>query len=169
MNQKNTFVRLFVTMLTVFPHLQALTQNAVVTIGGEVEKPLKLDAAAMQQMKQVHVQAVAHKDQKQHDYSGVPLSEIIKESGAIPGNQLKGAYLAKYVLVKASDGYQAVIALPEIDTAFTDEIIILADKEDGKPLSAEAGPFQIIVPRDKKAARCVRKVVAINVLSAKQD
>lgn len=169
MNQKYTFIILFVIMLTVFSHLQALTQTAVVTIGGEVEKPLKLDATAMHQMKQAHVQIVAHKDHRQHDYSGVPLSEIIRESGAIPGSQLKGAYLSKYILVKASDDYQAIIALPEIDTAFTDEVIILADKEDGKPLSDEAGPFQVIVPGDKKAARCVRKVVAINILSAKHD
>lgn len=78
MNQKYTFITLFVILFSVFFYLQALTQNAVVTIGGEVEKPLKLNAAAMQQMKQANVQAFAHKDRKQHDYSEVPLSEIIK-------------------------------------------------------------------------------------------
>jgi hypothetical protein len=78
--------------------------------------------------------------------SGVPLSVIIRESGAIPGNQLRGKYLAKYVLISGADGYNTVIALPEIDTAFTDKVIILADKEDGKTLSPDVWPFQIVVP-----------------------
>ena len=169
MNKRSALIILFITVITAFFGVDAVAQGGVVTVGGEVEKPLKLDEAAMQQMKQVHVLATAHKDHKQHDYTGVMLSEIIKESGAIPAGQLRGIYLAKYVLVKASDGYQAVIALPEIDTAFTDKVIILANKEDGKPLSNEAGPFQIIVPGDKRPARCVRKVVAINILSAKEN
>lgn len=115
------------------------------------------------------IKAISHSDHKEHVYSGIPLYEIIKEAGAIPGNQLKGKYLAKYVLIKASDGYQAVIALPEIDTAFTDKVIILVDKEDDKALPPNDGPFKIIVPGDKRPARCVRQVVAINILSAKQD
>lgn len=168
MNKQSPLIILSVIICTGF-QIQAFGQNGVVTVGGEVEKPLKLDSNTIQKMKHVTVKAVAHADHKLHEYSGIPLSEIIKESGAISGNQLKGKYLAKYVLVKAADGYQAVIALPETDSAFTDKVIILADREDGASLPQNAGPFQIIVPGDKRPARCVRQVVAINILSAKQD
>ena len=92
---------------------------------------------------------------------------IITECGAVPGNQLRGKYLAKYILVSGSDGYNAVIALAEADTAFTDKVIILADEEDGKALSANVGPFQLIVPGDKRPARSVWHVTSINILSAK--
>ncbi|MEP6950951.1 MAG: hypothetical protein ABI863_16815 [Ginsengibacter sp.] len=118
-------------------------------------------------MNHVSIKAISHSDHKEHSYSGIPLSVIISESGAIPGNQLRGKYLAKYVLVGGSDGYNAVIALPEIDTAFTGKVIILADEEDGKALSANVGPFQLVVPGDKRPARSVWHVVSINILSAK--
>jgi hypothetical protein len=44
---------------------------------------------------------------------------------------------------------------------------ILADEEDGKTLSPDVGPFQIVVPGDKRPARSVWPVVSINILTAK--
>ena len=156
-------------IFTIFLNLPANSQNAIVIVGGEVEKPLQLDAGTIKKMNHVKVTSISHSDHKTHIYSGIPLSDIIRESGAIPGNQLRGKYLAKYVLIKGADGYQAVIALPEIDTAFTDEVIILADEEDGKALSPDVGPFQIVVPGDKRPARSVWHVVSITILTAKLD
>jgi len=46
---------------------------------------------------------------------------------------LSGKRLASCLLV-AADGYRAVIALPEIDPAFTNKPILLAFLRDGKPL-----------------------------------
>ena len=165
MKTYETLILLFA--VTIFLNLRATSQNVVVTVGGEVEKPLQLDAETIKKMNHVSVTAVSHSDHKEHSYSGIPLSVIIRESGAVPGNQLRGKYLAKYVLVSGADGYNAVIALPEIDTAFTDKVIILADEEDNKALSPDAGPFQLIVSGDKRPARSVWHVVSINILSAK--
>ena len=47
---------------------------------------------------------------------------------------MKGKNLTKYILVTASDNYQVVFALAELDKAFTDRTIHLADQVDGKPL-----------------------------------
>jgi DMSO/TMAO reductase YedYZ molybdopterin-dependent catalytic subunit len=165
--KKHIALILYVTVLFAFIHCRAFSQNATVAVVGEVEKPLLLDAAYFKKMPRVTVRRIAHFDHKEHTYTGIPLSEIIRECGAIPNNELKGKSLSKYVLIKAGDGYQAVIALPEIDTAFTDKVIILADMADGKPLPPDVGPFQIIVPGDKRPARCVRQVISINILSAK--
>jgi hypothetical protein len=136
-----TLILVFTITFTIFLNLRAISQNAVVTVGGEVEKPQQLDAGAIKKMNHVNVKCVSHEDHKEHTYSGILLAEIIRESGAIPGNQLKGKYLSKYVLIVGADGYQAVIALPETDTSYTDKVIILADTEDGKALSADVGPF----------------------------
>jgi hypothetical protein len=58
-------------------------------------------------------------------------------------------------------------ALMELDKEFTDKQIILADKVDGNALPATEGPFRIIVPDDKKAARSIRQVTALTVAFAK--
>ena len=167
MKKHSTLILPVTIIFTIFLNLRATSQNAVVTVGGEVEKPLQLNAETIKKMNHVTVTGVSHADHKEHMYSGIPLFDIIKESGAIPGNKLKGKYLAKYVLIKGADGYQVVIGLPEIDTAFTDKVIILADEEDGKALSPDFGPYQIVIPGDKKPARCVWHVVSINILTAK--
>lgn len=57
------------------------------------------------------------------------------------GKDLRGITLAAYLLVEAADGYQAVFALPELDSAFTDRMVLLADRCDNKPLPASAGPL----------------------------
>jgi len=59
--------------------------------------------------------------------------------------------MAQYVVVEAADGYRATFALAELDPTFTDRVILLADRRDGKPLSAQSGPLQIVVPGEKKA------------------
>jgi len=72
-----------------------------------------------------------------------------------------------YVLVKARDGYAAVLALPEFDAGFTDRVILLADRRDGHPLDAVEGPLRLVVPDEKRRARWVRQVIDIQVLWAK--
>ncbi|MCJ8210057.1 molybdopterin-dependent oxidoreductase [Mucilaginibacter sp. RS28] len=138
-----------------------------VNISGDVGKPYTLTTAFYQRLKQVSVKAVGH-DGKEHEYTGVKLADILSEANAIPDNKLSGKMLAKYILVKAADNYQAVIALPEINEQFTDKVIILANKEDGKPLAANAAPYQVIIPGEKKYGRWVRQVTAISVLTAKE-
>jgi hypothetical protein len=72
-----------------------------------------------------------------------------------------------YVAVKGADGYEAVFALPELDPDFSDRIILLADRRDGQPLSAREGAFRIIVPGEKRHARWVRHVTALEVEEAR--
>ena len=71
-----------------------------------------------------------------------------------------------YLQVSASDGYNVVFALPELDPDFGDRHIILADKRDGKDLSSKEGPFRIIAPEDKRRARWVRNVTSLAVKTA---
>jgi hypothetical protein len=93
----------------------------------------------------------------------VPLVELLKTAGVKFGQDLRGPALATYLVVEAADGYRAVFALPELDPAFTDRVILLADRRDGKPLDEREGPLRIVVPGEKRAARWVRQVVALKV------
>jgi hypothetical protein len=60
-----------------------------------------------------------------------------------------------------------VFALPEVDPAFALREIILADRRDRKPLDTKEGPFRIVAPGDKKAARWVRQVTELRLITAK--
>ena len=62
-----------------------------------------------------------------------------------------------YLLVEAADDYRVVFALPELDPAFTERVILLADRRDGQPLAAAEGPLRLVVPdRSGMPAGCGR-------------
>ena len=145
---------------------QTTTKEAVVKVTGEVTIPLNISPADLQQYKQITVTR-KDRDGKEHTYSGVILSDILTKAGVTLGADLRGENLAKYLLVEASDGYQVVFGLAELDKGFTDRTIILADKIDGQPLPPADGPFRIIVQDEKKPARCVKQVTALKVMFAK--
>ena len=100
------------------------------------------------------------------DYDGVLLSVLLRALGAPNGEALRGPGLALYVRIRGADGYRAVFALGELDSSIGKANVILADRRDGQPLDASEGPFRIIAAGDRRPARWVRQVVAIDVLKA---
>jgi DMSO/TMAO reductase YedYZ molybdopterin-dependent catalytic subunit len=144
----------------------AAAAEAVVEIGGEVGKPLVLDAAALAKLPRSSVRASAHG--VDGEWTGVPLVEVLRAAGAPVGDALRGPNLQFYVRVSAADGYRVVYALAELDPAFRDDGVILADRRDGRPLAADEGPFRLIAPREARPGRWVRQVTAIDVLRAAQ-
>ena len=158
---------LVIPFLFVNENLHAqIAQSPSIKISGEVTTPIELNQKDISQFMHTNVKR-KDKDGNEHIYSGVLLSAILQKAGVPAGKDLHGKNLTKYVLIDASDGYQIVFALAELDNDFTDRAIILAENLDGKPLPTGAGPFQIIVQDEKKAARCIRMVTAIRVQSAK--
>lgn len=86
------------------------------------------------------------------------------EEGGRTGNEARGKALATYVVATARDGYQVVFSLGELDPAFRDNEILLADTIDGQPLFEYQGPFRIVVPHDKRGARSVRMLSEIQIV-----
>ena len=137
-----------------------------VTVTGEVTNPLTLSVSDLAAMPRTHVTA-KDKQGTPHDYSGVALADIFKKAGVTTGRELRGENLAKYVLVTCADNYQVVFSLAELDSAFTDRVVILADDMEGKPLPAGVGPFRIVVPGEKRPARNCFQVKSIAIKFAK--
>jgi len=131
---------------------QVAEKQASVKIYGEVTNPMSITEADLQKFKQTTV-IRKDRDGKDHTYSGVVLADILQKAGVTLGPELKGENLTKYLLIEASDGYQVVFALPELDKAYTDRTIILADQVDGKLLAPGDGPFRIIVQDEKKTGK----------------
>ena len=137
-----------------------------VTIRGEGIKSYVLSKGEFTDMKQAVIMAKAH-DEKMHRYTGVPIADLLVKAGVMLGDSAKRKTIMSYIVVTAADNYRAVYSLAEIDPLFANRTIILADRADKKLLPAEQGPFQIIVPGEKKHARWMRQVVSIEVVLIK--
>jgi Oxidoreductase molybdopterin binding domain len=97
------------------------------------------------------------------EFEGVALRDVLSKAGIRFGDALKGPALARVIIASAPDGYRVVYAIAELDAAFTEQIVLLADKRNGKPLLPDTGPWQIVVPNDRRPARWIRQVNRIEV------
>ncbi len=134
--------------------------NKSLRISGEVERQLNLSGDDLAKLPRRSVRAKDHGG-KESEFEGAPLVEALKQAGVKFGEGLRGKNLELYLVVEAVDGYRAVYALPELDPAYTDKVVLLADKRDGKPMDAREGPLRIIAPDEKRQARWVRQVASL--------
>src|SRR5262249_7034339 len=127
--------------------------------------PLTLTSADLADMPRA---TVSLKGAVETEYEGVWLFELLKKASVPLGVELSGEALTTYVLAEARDGYAVLFSLGELDPALADNQILVADKLNGKPLSKEEGPFRIVVPRERRAARSVRMVTHLEVVQLKK-
>jgi DMSO/TMAO reductase YedYZ molybdopterin-dependent catalytic subunit len=132
-------------------------------VGGAVVTPLDLSAADLKSLPRKTMKTVNPHSQKDESYEGVALRELLHRAGTPEGENLRGAAMATYVIAEGADGYRVVFSLAELDPGIVDSEVMVADTLDGAPLDGKHGPFQLVVPHDKRAARWVRMLNAITV------
>jgi hypothetical protein len=107
---------------------------------------------------------------KDHDgelkYEGVTVQDLLTKAGMTFGQALRGPRLRDFLLAEASDGYGVIFALPELSEEFSDRLVLVADRADGKPLPDRDGPLHIVVSDEKKHARWVRKLASLTIQTA---
>jgi hypothetical protein len=135
---------------------------AIETAEGKVISTTTVTETEMRTMPQITVKVKEHEGEA--SYSGVSLHELVARAGAPSGPKLHGKALAAYVLATAKDGYQVVYTLTEMDPAFTDDHVIVADRINGAPLPEKQGPFRLVAGHDKKPARALRMLDKIEVI-----
>ena len=133
------------------------------TIQTQAGKQTRLERADIEALP--HVKVTTGASGVSTTFDGVPLKAVLERGGVGFGETLKGKRLASCLLVEAADGYRVVIALPEIDEAFTDKQIVLAFLKDGKPLDDKEGPYRIVMPDEK--ARWVKQVTALKIVDVR--
>jgi hypothetical protein len=126
------------------------------------EQTITVSAATLAGLPRVKVEAKEHENPTA-TYEGVSLGAILAHASVPRGEQVRGKALRTIVVITASDNYEVVFTLADTDPAFTDRVIILADKKDGKPLPEKEGPFRIIAPAEKRPARWIRNVKTIAI------
>jgi DMSO/TMAO reductase YedYZ molybdopterin-dependent catalytic subunit len=139
---------------------------ATLTIAGDIKTPLTLTLADLKAMPRTRLEV---KDEgRTVVYEGVLVGELLKRAGSPIGPEIRGNAVASYVVASASDGYQVVFSLAELDPGFTSNDIIVADTLDGQALFAYQGPLRIIAPKDSRAARSVRMLQRLEVVRLKK-
>jgi hypothetical protein len=121
-------------------------------------------ASALAALPQSESTVTDHHNQETAKYAGVAVRALLLKAGMPDGEAMRGRFLRQVVLVRCADGYSVVFTLADFDPAFSDHTILLALRRDGAPLSAKAGPFQLIVPGDKRPARWARNVTSIAII-----
>ncbi len=99
-------------------------------------------------------------------FEGVLLTDVLGKVDLPLGEKFHSTGASYYLVVEARDGYRAVYAWAELDSSFMDKAVYVVTKKDGKPLSDNDGPFQLLAPGEKRAARWVRQVTALKVKKA---
>jgi hypothetical protein len=157
--------RIFIpALLFVFLLDAALLRSQQVTIQIETGKQIVLTRSDIEALPRSRVTTSA--SDASTTFEGVTLKAVLDKAGVGFGESMKGKRLASCLLVEAADGYRVVIALPEIDPAFTDKEFLLAFLKNGKPLDDKEGPYRIVIPGEKRMARWVRQVTMLKIVDA---
>lgn len=138
---------------------QEAHKNAEVLITGQnVENKLTYDQII--QLGEEEFTAIfdsSNTDPEEHKYTGVPLKNLIEESGI----KLKDA---QQVNIRAVDGYTVALKPNEV---LEDENVYLGYKQDGEPMKGKeeggSGPYQLIIRKDAFSQRWCKFVAEIEV------
>src|SRR5262245_1216985 len=99
-------------------------------------------------------------------FTGVLLWDLLKEADVKGDPARNNDKLRKYVVMTATDGYEAITSVGEIDPDFGGEIVMIAYDKDGQPLGPGEGMARSVVDSDKRGGRAVSNLVRIEVRDA---
>ena len=142
---------------------QSIIPDTILAVSGEVPKPIKFTFSDLMSLprRTVHF---TDQDKHEYDFEGVDLYRILELSGIRFADTLHGKdFTCAVLVVHAADNYQVAFTLTELDPTNADESIILAYRQNGKPLSAKDGPLHVVCPNEKRHIRWVRQVNSIVV------
>jgi len=138
--------------------------DTVIAITGAVPTPERYTLEQLQKLGSTNVTARDH-DGTNAEFTGLPLETLLRRAGAPMGEALRGKALMTAVVVHAADQYQAVFSLAELESTMVAQPALLAWSRNGQGLAPTQGPLRLIVPGDKRQARWVRQVTAVEVVA----
>lgn len=152
------FFRALCATLMLAAGLAQCQQLTIQTQGGKQTVLARADIEALP-----HSRVTTGAPDSQITFDVVTVKALLEKAGVTFDKSMSGKRLASCLLVEAADGYRVVIALPEMDPAFTDKQVFLAFLRNGKPLDEKEGPYRIVIPDEKRMARWVRQVTTLKI------
>jgi molybdopterin-dependent oxidoreductase-like protein protein len=153
----------------VHPPGRRLAETYKLEIAGDVPKHATWTVAELKTLPRVVCTGcVAFDDRGGHEYEGVRVRELLVRARAMDNRGMSGGALTTYVLATASDGFQVLFSLVELDSKSTGHDIIVVDTVDGHSLDASEGPFQLLTPRDFVGTRSMKRLKRLEVVRLKR-
>lgn len=137
---------------------------ATITVTGIDGKSAALSLTELAKLPQQTFKATSHGTPVA--FHGVLLPDVLSKVSLPTGEKFHSTAASYYLVVEARDGYRAAFAWAELDSTFTDKPVYLVTERDGQPLSDKDGPFQLVVPGEKRDGRWVRQITALQVRKA---
>lgn len=137
-------------------------------LSGEVtnQKTFTLDTLKQYTPAKLDVWYYTGKGPVQTSYIGVLLADLLNEAVVVTDPAVKNDILSKYIVVRASDCYEVVVAVPELLSNFGGQPIMVAYATgDGQALGND-GMARLVVPGDKSGGRYVSNIATIQVIDA---
>ena len=139
-----------------YSHKHAATLLAV---QGRLAKPLSLSSADFRALPRNSIE-IAQSSGGPRRYEGVLLLDILRRAGARLGGQ-DNEEARTYIEAISGKGQHVVFSMAELDPAFAESNVLVADTVDGSPVS-NAG-LLLITATDKIPMRSVDHLIIINV------
>jgi len=96
-------------------------------------------------------------------FEGVALTDVLAKVKTPTGEEFNPYVASYYLVAEGQDRYKAVFSFAEVDPSFTDRRLYIVTKRDGMPLASKDGPFELIVPGEKRHSRWVRQVKLLRI------
>jgi len=155
---------LLVDLLSSTAHAQITAAPSTFAVTGAVESKLTLTVPAIKQQFATQLKTISYTLKGvAHTAEVVPLAAIVEAAHPKIDPHVKHAMLQDVVTVTGKDGYTVVFSWGELLPEIGNEPVWVALDQDGKPLPAEEGPVELIVPNDVKPARWVHSVASIEI------
>jgi len=139
------------------------------TLDGQVLNPLTVtidDLRNNYTAQSVDVTYLSGEDTVTTNFTGVPLWQLISSAQPNLNADVQNDRISQFIVVTASDGYQAVIAWGEIDPEFAGQPILVAYEQEGAAIADDEGAIRLIVPTDTRGGRYVSGIVNISLRDA---
>jgi DMSO/TMAO reductase YedYZ molybdopterin-dependent catalytic subunit len=148
---------------TICDHV-ACAADPTLTIDGAVAHPLTLTVADLAALPQsdIRVAYLTGHGPEDATYSGVSLWSLIEKAGLGDAFKDRRSHSAHYLLLSASDGYQVVLGLGEIDPELEGKPALIALKRDGQPIDPK-DIFRLALAGDKHGARNMHDITRIEL------
>ncbi|MBI1277227.1 MAG: molybdate ABC transporter substrate-binding protein [Anaerolineaceae bacterium] len=143
----------------------SLPTDGTLSVDGQVLNPLSMTPDSIKANFASQTIDVTYKngeDTVKASFTGVKLWDILGAAQPNYNTDVKNDKLSMYVVATGSDGYQAVIALGEIDPDFGSQNILVAYEQDGKALDG----LRLVVPGDAHDGRYVSGLVNLSLRDA---
>ena len=124
----------------------------------------QLSPAALAAMPQSHLTVHNAHTNRDEDYAGVSLSDLLASAGLPFSKDNQPAYLHSYIRAQGTDFYFVLYSATEVQPDLNTSIVLIATRIDGHDLDAD-GVFKLVSSSDKRPARWVRNLNSLTLVT----